>query len=158
MPGTRRAADRQFTAPFVDDGLVEVVGFRDAWHGLVLLAPNGHGTRIAQAHRVRFEFHKGAADHMFMRVDGEPWKQPLPTDDDTDVVEISCLRQVSMLANEPCRSMSVNDPSLPLPAHCLDDDSDASEDDEDEWDDGRRKFGAADTFKLPDEIDIAHLS
>ena len=41
-------AQRQFTAPFVDDGLVEVVGFRDAWHGLVLLAPNGHGTRIAQ--------------------------------------------------------------------------------------------------------------
>ncbi|RLN03606.1 diacylglycerol kinase 5-like [Panicum miliaceum] len=33
---------REFTAPFVDDGLIEVVGFRDAWHGLVLLAPNGH--------------------------------------------------------------------------------------------------------------------
>jgi len=32
----------------VDDGLFEVVGFRDAWHGLVLLAPNGHGTRLAQ--------------------------------------------------------------------------------------------------------------
>jgi diacylglycerol kinase (ATP) len=36
----------------VDDGLLEVVGFRDAWHGLVLLAPNGHGTRLAQV------FHK----------------------------------------------------------------------------------------------------
>jgi hypothetical protein len=39
---------RGFTPPFVDDGLIEVVGFRDAWHGLVLLAPNGHGTRLAQ--------------------------------------------------------------------------------------------------------------
>ncbi|XP_039853096.1 diacylglycerol kinase 5-like isoform X2 [Panicum virgatum] len=159
MPGTRRAADSEFTAPFVDDGLIEVVGFRDAWHGLVLLAPNGHGTRIAQAHRVRFEFHKGAADHTFMRVDGEPWKQPLPKDDDTVVVEISHLRQVTMLANEPCRSKSVNDPSLPSPAHnSHGDDKDAVEEDEDEWEDGRRKFGAADTFKLPDEIDIAHLS
>ncbi|CAL5010522.1 unnamed protein product [Urochloa decumbens] len=160
MPGTRRAADREFTAPFVDDGLIEVVGFHDAWHGLVLLAPNGHGTRIAQAHRIRFEFHKGAADHTFMRVDGEPWKQPLPTDDDTVVVEISHLGQVAMLANEPCRSQSVNDPSLPSPAHDShgDDKEDTAEEDEDEFEDGRRKFGAADTFKLPDEIDIAHLS
>jgi hypothetical protein len=39
---------KEFTPPYVDDGLIEVVGFRDAWHGLVLLAPNGHGTRIAQ--------------------------------------------------------------------------------------------------------------
>lgn len=39
---------RGLTAPFVDDGLIEVVGFRDAWHGLVLLAPGGHGTRLAQ--------------------------------------------------------------------------------------------------------------
>ena len=44
----RGNVQREFTAPFVDDGLIEVVGFRDAWHGLVLLAPNGHGTRIAQ--------------------------------------------------------------------------------------------------------------
>ena len=39
---------RGLTAPFVDDRLIEVVGFRDAWHGLVLLAPKGHGTRLAQ--------------------------------------------------------------------------------------------------------------
>ena len=37
-----------FAPAYVDDGLVEVVGFRDAWHGLVLLAPKGHGTRLAQ--------------------------------------------------------------------------------------------------------------
>lgn len=44
---------RDFTSPYVDDGLLEVVGFKDAWHGLVLLAPNGHGTRLAQ---VPFDF------------------------------------------------------------------------------------------------------
>lgn len=96
-----------------------------------------------------------------MRVDGEPWKQPLPKDDDTVVVEISHLRQVTMLANEPCRSKSVNDPSSPSSVHDSHhggDDKDTVEEEGEEWEDGRRKFGAADTFKLPDEIDIAHLS
>lgn len=32
----------------MDDGVIEIVGFRDAWHGLVLLSPHGHGTRLAQ--------------------------------------------------------------------------------------------------------------
>ncbi|GJN39525.1 hypothetical protein PR202_gb28650 [Eleusine coracana subsp. coracana] len=157
-PGTWRTADRDFTPPYVDDGLIEIVGFRDAWHGLVLLAPNGHGTRLAQAHGIRFEFHKGAADHTFMRVDGEPWKQPLPTDDDTVVVEISHLGQVTMLANEPCRSKSVNDPSSPSQVHDSHGGEECRIEDEDEWEDGKRKFGAADTFKIPDEVDIAHFS
>ena len=180
---------RDLTAPYVDDGLIEVVGFRDAWHGLILLAPNGHGTRLAQvsyssvsavrhtlhlarilkiaecffflfcfkAHRIRFEFHKGAAEHTFMRIDGEPWKQPLPKEDDTVVVEISNLRQVAMLAIDPCRSKSVNEPSSPL-CHSHEDDDSNSLEDEDEWEDGRKKFGAAATFKIPDEVDIAHLS
>ncbi|GJN12307.1 hypothetical protein PR202_ga30575 [Eleusine coracana subsp. coracana] len=156
-PGTWRTADRDFTPPYVDDGLIEIVGFRDAWHGLVLLAPNGHGTRLAQAHGIRFEFHKGVADHTFMRVDGEPWKQPLPTDDDT-VVEISHLGQVTMLANEPCRSKSVNDPSSPSQVHDSHGGEEGKIEDEDEWEDGKRKFGAADTFKIPDEVDIAHFS
>jgi hypothetical protein len=34
--------------PLVDDGLLEIVGFKDAWHGLVLLSPKGHGTRLGQ--------------------------------------------------------------------------------------------------------------
>ncbi|XP_062226873.1 diacylglycerol kinase 1-like isoform X2 [Phragmites australis] len=156
-PGTRKVQDRDLTPPYVDDSLIEVVGFRDAWHGLVLLAPNGHGTRLAQAHRIRFEFHKGAAEHTFMRIDGEPWKQPLPKEDGTVVVEISHLRQVAMLANDPCNSKSINDPSSPCHPHDDDDDSNSLED-EDEWEDGRKKFGAAATFKIPDEVDIAHLS
>ena len=70
-----------------------------------------------QTSRIRFEFHKGAADCTFMRIDGEPWKQPLPKDDDAVVVEISHHGQVSMLATPLCRSKSVNDPPhLPMTA------------------------------------------
>nr|XP_029122689.1 diacylglycerol kinase 5 isoform X3 [Elaeis guineensis] len=157
-PNQRKVRDRDLTAPYVDDGLLEVVGFRDAWHGLVLLAPNGHGTRLAQAHRIRFEFHRGAADHTYMRIDGEPWKQPLPMDDDTVVVEISHLGQVNMLATNHCRSKSIHDPSTPLSASSQHDDEDSCGESEDEWEGERRKFGAAETFKFPEEIDIANLS
>ena len=79
-----------------------------------------------------------------MRIDGEPWKQPLPKEDDTVVVEISHLRQVAMLASDPCKSKSVNDPSSPS-CHSHDDDDSNSLEDEDEWEDGRKKFGAAAT-------------
>ncbi|GFQ07209.1 diacylglycerol kinase 5 [Phtheirospermum japonicum] len=153
-PNNKKQRDRDLTPPFVDDGFIEIVGFKDAWHGLVLLAPNGHGTRLAQARRIRFEFHKGGADATYMRIDGEPWKQPLPVNDDTVVVEISNLGQVKMLATFDCRSKSYMDPSSPV-AH--DDDKDSDNEDESvgaEW----RKFGAADTFKIPDDVDIAHLS
>lgn len=91
-----------------------------------------------------------------MRIDGEPWKQPLPKDDDTVVIEISHHGQVNMLANPGCRSQSVDDPTSP-DNHEDDSDDDDDEDDE-ESAEARRKFGAADTFKYPEEIDIAHLT
>ncbi|XP_051125226.1 diacylglycerol kinase 5-like [Andrographis paniculata] len=160
-PNRNKRRDRELTPPLVDDRLLEIVGFRDAWHGLVLLAPNGHGRRLAQAHRIRFEFHKGATDHTYMRIDGEPWKQPLPADDDTVVVEISHLRQVKMLAVHGCRAKSVADchnlsSSVGEGEDDVDDGRDSDEDDSvgEEW----KKFGAAETFKIPDGIDISHLS
>lgn len=105
---------------------------------------------------MKFEFHKGAASETFMRIDGEPWKQPLPVDDDTVVVEISHLHQVKMLATPGCRSKSVNDPSTPH-NHDAEDDDD-SNDEDDATDDGSKKFGAADTFRIPDEVDISQIS
>lgn len=93
-----------------------------------------------------------------MRIDGEPWKQPLPKEDDTVVVEISPLRQVAMLATDPCKSKSINDPSTPCHPHDDDDNNSLEDEDEDEWENGRKKFGAAATFKIPDEVDIAQLS
>ncbi|XP_021713443.1 diacylglycerol kinase 5-like, partial [Chenopodium quinoa] len=155
-PNKNRSRDRGFTHPYVDDGLIEVVGFRDALQGLVLLAPNGHGTRLAQARRIRFEFHKGAADHTYMRIDGEPWKQPLPVDDNAVVVEISHHGQVNMVATHDCRAKSIHDPSS---VHYSGTEEDDNEDDSpasegEEW----SKFGAASTFKIPDEVDISQLS
>lgn len=91
-----------------------------------------------------------------MRIDGEPWKQPLPVDDDTVVVEISHLGQVKMLATKDCRSKSINDPSSHSSTnHIEDDDDDEYNEDSEE----RRKFGAADTFRIPDDVDVmARLS
>lgn len=154
--GTPNKNNKELTPPYVDDGLIEVVGFRDAWHGLVLLAPNGHGTRLAQAKRIRFEFHKGATNHTFMRIDGEPWKQPLPVDDDAVVVEISHHGQVNMLATHDCRAKSIRDPSS---LHYSANEDNDDEDDSpaaagEEW----SKFGAASTFRIPDEVDLSHLS
>lgn len=96
-----------------------------------------------------------------MRIDGEPWKQPLPADDDTVVVEISHLGQVNVLAHGHCKAKSVNDPLTPGSNHhgesSNDGDDDADSGDE-EWEGGSKKFGAAETFKIPDDIDISHLS
>lgn len=89
-----------------------------------------------------------------MRIDGEPWKQPLPEDDDTVVVEISHLGQVKMLATHDCRAKSIHNPS----SHFNHEADDVDSDDENSVDEGRRKFGAADTFKIPDEVDVSRLS
>lgn len=92
-----------------------------------------------------------------MRIDGEPWKQPLPVDDDTVTIEISHSGQVTMLATPSCQSRSVYDPSSPV---CFSNDYDnSSEEDDltDEWEE-KRKFGAAETFRLPDGLEISQLS
>ncbi|KAM5580860.1 hypothetical protein ABKV19_010189 [Rosa sericea] len=149
----RRRKYNAFTPPFVDDGHLEVVGFTSAWHGLVLLAPNGHGTRLAQAHRIKFLFHKGAIDQTYMRIDGEPWRQPLPSDDDTVMVEISHLGQVNILATNDCRSKSMHNPLTPRAQE-----EEGVDSDEENIEAEFRKFGAADTFKLPEEIDVSRLS
>ncbi|XP_057972395.1 diacylglycerol kinase 1-like [Malania oleifera] len=154
-PNPKKLRDRDLTPPYVDDGIIEVVGFKDAWHGLTLLAPNGHGTRLAQAKRIRFEFHKAAADHTYMRIDGEPWKQPLPVDNDTVVIEISHFGQVLMLATPHCRARCLHEPSSPARFHNKIEDGYADESAED-WEE-RRKLGAADTFRIPDEVDMSHL-
>lgn len=93
-----------------------------------------------------------------MRIDGEPWKQPLPVDDDTVVVEISQLGQVKMLATNESKAVSVLDPSsLPSSPMANDDDRDSDKEEEsagEEW----RKFGAAESFRIPDDVDISRLS
>ncbi|KAI7750345.1 hypothetical protein M8C21_025674, partial [Ambrosia artemisiifolia] len=153
VPSRRRLRVKEWTHPYVDDGFLEVVGFRNAWHGAVLYAPSGHGTRLAQARGIRFEFHKGATDHTFMRMDGEPWKQPLPKDNDTVTIEISCSGQVKMLATGNYPSKSVNDPSTPRMTKDNEHDSD-----EEEVIEESKKFGAASGFQLPEGFHISQVS
>lgn len=92
-----------------------------------------------------------------MRIDGEPWKQPLPVDDNHVVVEISHHGQVNMLATHECRSKSVQDPSTPSHYNNAEEE-DSNEEDSTQEGEEFRKFGAADTFKIPDEVDISQLS
>ncbi|KAD4385993.1 hypothetical protein E3N88_26162 [Mikania micrantha] len=157
MPSRRRLNAKEWTLPYVDDGYLEVVGFRNAWHGAVLYAPTGHGTRLAQARGIRFEFNKGATDHTFMRMDGEPWKQPLPKENDTVTIEISCFGQVSLLATGNYPSKSVNDPNTPRTPKDNECDSDEEEVVEDIAEE-RKKFGAASSFRLPDDFHISQVS
>lgn len=112
-----------------------------------------------QANRVRFEFRRAEAEDTYMRIDGEPWKQPLPTDyDDAVIVEISHLGQVKMLATNDCKSKSIEDPSsLPSSPVAHDDDRDSDRDD-DSIADERRKVGAAETFRIPEDVDISRVS
>ncbi|CAN8326214.1 unnamed protein product [Cochlearia groenlandica] len=152
-PNPKKQYDRSLTPPYVDDGLIEIVGFRNAWHGLVLLSSNGHGTRLAQANRIRFEFKKGAAKHAYMRMDGEPWKQPLPDDDDDDdetvMVEISHHGQVNMLTTHNCKSKSMHESSSTARSSDEENEEDSYvAKDEEEF----RKFGAANTFKISNDL------
>lgn len=88
-----------------------------------------------------------------MRIDGEPWKQPLPKNRETVVVEIAHLGQVSMLSAPNHPSKSVNEePSTPSTLSQMQPDYDSDEYEE------KRKFGAASTFKFPEDIDITQLS
>lgn len=93
-----------------------------------------------------------------MRIDGEPWKQPLPVDDDTVVVEISNHSQVTMLATTSCQSRSIHDPAPPIDDHDEEEENTDEENESDEDWEERRKFGAADSFKFPDDVDISQLS
>ncbi|KDP24987.1 hypothetical protein JCGZ_23970 [Jatropha curcas] len=154
IPSTRKIRDRDLIPSYVDDGLLEIVGFRDDLLGLLQLGPSRQGTRIAQAHRIRFEFHKSAWDHTFIKMDGESWKQPLPVDDDTIVIEISHHGQINVRPTHDCVSRSVFDPAFPIDFW---DEDDSSEEDFSAVE-VQRKFGAAPTFRIPDSVDISHLS
>lgn len=92
-----------------------------------------------------------------MRLDGEPWKQPLPQDDDTVMIEISHFGQVSILSNRRCLSKSISAPHSPT-HDGFNSDTDTDEFEEEEESEERKKLGAAKTFRLPDDFDIASLS
>lgn len=103
-----------------------------------------------------------------MRLDGEPWLQPLPTDESTTILEITPLRQAVMLTTGDCIAKCIEHQagevestwgalSAPAstvscsPAHLeiVDFESEEHDTEEDDGQDSQhRKFGAADTFKI----------
>ncbi|KAL6322365.1 hypothetical protein AAG906_007918 [Vitis piasezkii] len=93
----RRKKERNFTSSFVDDGLLEIIGFRDSWHAEKFLPLNCHGTCLT-VHQIRFELYKGIAEHIYMSFDGTKWKQHTPIDDDNYMIEISYSSKTRMLA------------------------------------------------------------
>lgn len=83
-----------------------------------------------------------------MRIDGEPWKQPLPVNDDTVVLEISHFGQVTVLATPHCRSRNM---CAPPPLSYTSDIDRNFHNEEFENREERKKLGVANTFKIPDD-------
>lgn len=84
-----------------------------------------------------------------MRIDGEPWKQPLPKDDGKVVVEISHAGQVKMLATKGCIAKGVIHES-PVMSTVYPESS--SSDNDDDFAEERRNFGAALSFRYMSEV------
>ena len=64
-----RSAEPKGVLPRVDDGLLEVVGVRSAFHLGCMMAKWRRGVRIAQASEIRLR----SAAGVFAQIDGEPW-------------------------------------------------------------------------------------
>lgn len=55
---------------------------------------------------MRVEFHSGAANETYLRMDGEPWLQPLPSTEKHTVLEITQLGQSLVLTTKDCLAKS----------------------------------------------------
>ncbi|XP_071742141.1 diacylglycerol kinase 4-like [Rutidosis leptorrhynchoides] len=74
-----------FVEANLDDGLMEIFGFKQGWHASFVMADLISAKHIAQAAAIRFELRGGAWKEGFMQMDGEPWKQPINTEYSTFV-------------------------------------------------------------------------
>ncbi|CAK9875307.1 unnamed protein product [Sphagnum jensenii] len=80
-----------------DDGLLEIVGFRDGWHTAFVMISVLTAVRLCQAEAVRLEL-RGNRPRGYMQMDGEPWKQPLGrVDEPATLVEINKLSTPTIL-------------------------------------------------------------
>ncbi|KAL6347413.1 hypothetical protein AAG906_022340 [Vitis piasezkii] len=97
---------RNFKDPFVDDGLLEVICFKDAWHGNDFLPSKDRGECLVET--IRFELYNSAVNNIHMSIDGNRWKHPLPIEDDNKVIEIyhSGKTKVFVNSNSKCKFKS----------------------------------------------------
>lgn len=66
-----------FVEAKLDDGLLEIFGFKQGWHASFVMVDLCSAKHIAQAAAIRFELRGGTWRECFMQMDGEPWKQPM---------------------------------------------------------------------------------
>ncbi|GJZ67797.1 diacylglycerol kinase 5-like protein [Tanacetum coccineum] len=92
----------EWTPPYVDDERLEIVGVRNAWHGADLCVPSGHGTRLAQARGIRFEFHKAFS---FQLPEGSHISQIVLRNG--SAIEIKCGNKVSAVRSYPIKRYGV---------------------------------------------------
>ncbi|WJZ84695.1 hypothetical protein VitviT2T_004288 [Vitis vinifera] len=92
---------RNFKDPFVDDGLLEVICFKDAWHGNDFLPSKDRGECLVQVETIRFELYNSAVNNIHMSIDGNRWKHPLPIEDDNkplrDSLAVSSMAETTEL-------------------------------------------------------------
>lgn len=77
------------TEPIYDDGLIEVLGFRNGWHTAAVMGQvtsKLHAKRLAQCREVEIELLategkvKDERGTVYMQLDGEPWRQEIPAE------------------------------------------------------------------------------
>mmetsp|Transcript_32674 Transcript_32674/g.61409 ORF Transcript_32674/g.61409 Transcript_32674/m.61409 type:complete len:292 (+) Transcript_32674:717-1592(+) len=65
--------------PVFADGLVEVVGIVNGWHGGLIMAGLSHGIRLAKASEIKIDLSgNNPIGETFMQIDGDAWVQQLP--------------------------------------------------------------------------------
>ncbi|KAG1663214.1 hypothetical protein FOA52_011307 [Chlamydomonas sp. UWO 241] len=105
------AATAGFVPPTCSDGLVDVVGLANGYHTGCVMATKGdlvHAVRVCQASALRLHVKAkyvrgdGRRSHAYLQVDGEPWKQRVPSanDDDPLVIEVAYAGQSVVLSND----------------------------------------------------------
>lgn len=128
---------RGLTSSFIDDGCLDIIGSKDD-----LLSQKKRWIRLDQVQEIHFKFIEDSATVVNMMFDGVPWKRaPL---DGLLEIGISYHCQVNVLVKQDHSAKSIHDSSQPC--------GPATDDDKaKEYSQGHKKFGAASSFKIPED-------
>ncbi len=80
----KNLAKKQFKPPSCDDGLIEVLGFKNGWHTAMVMgevnSSSIHAKRLAQCNAIELTIRSrnDRGQQVYMQMDGEPWKQKVP--------------------------------------------------------------------------------
>ncbi|XP_074571398.1 diacylglycerol kinase 4-like [Curcuma longa] len=89
---------RGFVEAQMDDGLLEIFGFKQGWHASLVMVEIISAKHIAQASAIRLEIRGGEWRNAYMQMDGEPWKQAMNTEY-SSFVEIKRVPYHSLIIN-----------------------------------------------------------